>query len=81
MGRQLKAVDINPVHILEAAYDGSDNMIYLGKAIPGTATATAAWQIRKMTYDGSDNLTVIELADGNDDFDNIWDNRAALSYS
>ncbi len=75
------AVDEYSIYTQRLAYDGSDNLIYLGLAIGGTATSAALWQIRAFAYDGSDNLTSILLADGNLEFDNVWDDRAALSYS
>ena len=62
-------------------YDVSGNMIYVGIAHPREATTDAVWQIRKLGYDGSGNLTSILYANGYKRFDQIWDNRAALSYS
>lgn len=51
---------------------------YLGKATPGTATNAASWQIMKVDESAG---TVITWADGNTDFDNIWDNRQSLTYN
>jgi hypothetical protein len=68
-------------YIIALAYDGSGNLIYLGRAISGSSKASAVWQIRKFTYDVGNNLTDSALADGNDKYDNVWDNRASLSYS
>ena len=62
-------------------YDGSGNMIYQGTADPGTAKSAAGWRIAKFTYDGSGNLTDIQLADGDLNYDNVWNDRASLSYS
>ena len=53
---------------------------YLGESFPGTATSAAAWRIQRFTFDVSGDVT-IEWADGNAIMDNVWDNRAALSYS
>jgi hypothetical protein len=53
---------------------------YYGRADPGVATSAAAWQIQKLTYAADGDVT-IQWADGNDSFDNVWDNRASLSYS
>lgn len=58
--------------------EASATITYVGKAAPGTATASALWQIQKI--DTSGDLT-IKWADGNADFDNVFDNRASLSYS
>ena len=58
--------------------EASATVTYIGKAATGSATSGALWQVQKIdTTTG----TVITWADGNGDFDNIWDNRASLSYS
>lgn len=57
----------------------SDVLLYVGKAIPGTATSVALWRIQEITVVGDE--TIILWADGNTDFDNEWDDRASLSYS
>lgn len=62
-------------------YDINGNMIYHGIAIPGSATSAAVWFIEKYTYNADNQATVHQLADGNDQSDNVWDNRASLSYS
>ncbi len=61
---------------LRSAEVGS--ITYYGYAAPGTATDKAAWKIKKI--DGTGDIFV-QWADGNDDYDNIWDNHASLSYS
>ena len=60
-------------------YDGSNNPIYIGKAATGTASANTQWQIKRITYSGT-NPTNIQWADGNSEFDNSWTNRASLTY-
>lgn len=50
---------------------------YFGEAVPGTASSTASWRISRMTNADS----TIEWADGDGKFDNVWDDRASLSYS
>lgn len=61
-------------------FDGSGNLIYHGEAPMGTSKATAGWRIQKFTYSG-DNMTDAQFADGDRKFDNVWNNRASLSYS
>jgi len=52
---------------------------YSGKAEVGSLTSAVVWQIKKIVESGDD--ITITIADGNINFDNIWDNRAALTYS
>lgn len=63
------------------AFDGSNNPIYIGSALQGSAKSASVWQIRKLTYDGSNNVTDIQFANGSPDYNAIWNNRASLSYS
>ena len=44
--------------------------VYLGFAPKGLATSVAGWLLHKFTYDGSDRITVRQIA-----YD-IWDDRA-----
>lgn len=59
--------------------DETSSATYIGIAAPGSATSTASWRVQQITTSGT--VTSILLADGNKLFDNIWDNRAALSYA
>lgn len=59
--------------------DPDSSTTYVGKAPFATATSSAGWQIRKILSSGT--VTSILWADGNDNFDNIWDNRTSLTYS
>jgi hypothetical protein len=60
--------------------EASSTVTYVGKAAPGSATGSAVWKISKYTDNGSGTLTETQ-ADGNANYDNIWNNRASLSYS
>lgn len=62
-------------------YDADGNLIYAGKVAIGTAKTAAVWQIKKITYDANGNLTDITWADGNKNFDNVWNDRTTLTYS
>lgn len=57
------------------------NPIYIGLAQVGSPKASTVWQIRKLTFDGSNNVTDIQYAGGTAAFTSAWDNRASLSYS
>lgn len=54
------------------------SVTYVGKARPGSVTSSGVWQVKKIDQTSG---VVITWADGNTLFDNIWDNRASLSYS
>jgi len=57
-----------------------DTVIYKGEAIPGSLTSASVWRVRKLTLAGDGDVTEI-WADGNANFDNVWDDRASLTYS
>lgn len=56
----------------------SENLQYLGWGQPGSATNAPLWRIQRISKTGT--VTSITWADGNQNFDNIWDNRASLNY-
>lgn len=51
---------------------------YWGTAKVGTATSAASWRIARTKDDFTEQD---KYADGNDDMDNVWDDRASLIYS
>jgi len=63
---------------------GSPQVIYKGEAAAGAGLGASAWRIARITITtdggGNDDLAT-QWADGNANFDNVWNNRAALSYS
>lgn len=54
------------------AYDGSNNLIYIGIAPRGKLTSDSMWVIWKLSYDGSNNLITVQTSSEY----SIWDNRA-----
>lgn len=78
-GQGFKFVD-DVKHAVQTDAATTSNVTYIGKAKIGSATSSTVWQIMKVDETTTD-VTVITWADGNDNFDNIWDNRASLSYS
>ena len=48
--------------------------VYLGTAPPGTDPTVGIWNVRKLTYDGSSRLTLIQNATG------PWVDRTTLPY-
>ena len=59
--------------------EASATITYVGYAAPGTATSGALWRI--MRIDTSALAADVLYAGGDTNFDNVWDDRAGLSYS
>ncbi len=57
--------------------EASATITYVGYSTVAS-TAGATWKIKRL--DSTTGLIVLR-ADGNLNYDNIWDNRASLSYS
>lgn len=69
------------------AHDANDNLLYEGWAVrKGADTSLAIWKMKKYFWTAGtagDQVFVEEAwADGNELYDNIWDNRATtVSYT
>ena len=59
--------------------EASGNLTYIGFAKLGSATSSAVWQIFRVQKTGS--TTLIQYADGDTRYNNIWDDRASLTYT
>jgi hypothetical protein len=59
--------------------DEVGSFTYIGEALPGSPTAASVWRIQRLEEVGEDSIII--WADGNSNFDNVWDNRLSLSYS
>jgi len=66
-----------------ADYNASGNLEYFGKAMIGSLSASAVWQIRKLAYEvvGSDDRVSSIIWAGDGDFTQVWDGRTGLSYA
>jgi hypothetical protein len=58
----------------------SESEFYKGEAVPGSSMAAAVWRVQKVTIAGDGDVQAL-WAGGTANFDKVWDNRAALSYS
>ena len=56
----------------------SASVTYVGVAAPGASAADAVWQIKKLSKTGT--VLSVLWADGNVEYDNVWDNRTGLTY-
>lgn len=74
------AVTVDQAEYATQIDEAAGSITYVGKAAIGTATSAAAWQVYRMDESGDPELIIL-WADGDNNFDNIWDNRASLSYS
>jgi len=54
--------------------EASSDVTYIGEAPTGTAGSASSWRLRKMIVSGA--VTTVLWADGNENFDNVWDDRA-----
>lgn len=57
--------------------EASATITYVGKAKIGTSPGQAFWQVFKIDTTSG---TIITWADSDDNYDNIWDDRATLTY-
>jgi hypothetical protein len=74
-GRRLKYTQSVPMAV--RTDPASDTVLYVGQAKPGTLTSQALWRISKVDTSSG---TVITFADGDDLYNNVWDDRATLTY-
>lgn len=82
-GLDVNIINPVPIAVISASYatrldEASAVITYVGIASPGSLPSNAVWQIKRLN---STTGLVVEFANGNSNFTNIWDNRASLSYS
>lgn len=58
--------------------EASATITYVGEASPGTSGSDSTWRIKRL--DSTSGL-IITWADGDSDFDKVWDDRASYTYS
>jgi hypothetical protein len=77
---QAGTITVDPVTPYSVVVDeANETTVYIGEAAPGTVTSAASWRIKRIN---SGTITAeILYADGDDSFNQIWDNRANISYS
>ena len=57
----------------------SASLTYIGEAAAGTLDSSPAWRIRKLETTGS--VLSVSWADGDLQFDNVWNDRLSLFYT
>ena len=58
--------------------EASQTITYIGEAAIGMSESNPFWKVKRLEQSGS--VLKITWADGNEDFDNVWANRASLTY-
>lgn len=58
--------------------EASATVMYVGEAVAGSSASAAVWRIKKV--DTTTGVVVL-WADGDTGFDNVWADRATLSYA
>ena len=76
-GRRFKSTQMVPMKSAEVVDSGDSTLTYYGFTKFGVATSEALWRILREDSDTG----LVEAADGDDRFDNVWDDRESLSYS
>lgn len=66
-------------------YQGGQNLIYKGFARPGADTSAPVWQIAKLTYDGNNNITMIQWPRNDTGavtnfYEFTWDDRTSYDW-
>ena len=62
------------------AEDASNRLEYVGFAYPGALSSEAKWQIYKLEYSASGQVSKRRYANNNDKFDEVFDDRASFDY-
>jgi hypothetical protein len=73
------AVTDETTALFTAIDEVNKNLSYFGFAAIGSSQSAAVWKISRLQKTGT--VTLLQYADGDELFDNIWNNRASLSYS
>jgi len=68
------------VNYAERRETATGSITYEGWADPGSLTSAAVWRVSRIVESGHPEF-VRTWADGDNLFNNIWDDRATLSYS
>lgn len=72
------SVNSTPVEFATRVDEASSTVIYIGQAIPGSQDSAAMWLIKKIIISGATVSTL--YANGSSAYDQVWNNRAALTY-
>lgn len=76
-------MSVSAVTSLDTTYttrvdDASPTVTYVGEASVGSSESSAVWRIKRLTTSGT--VLSIQWANGNRQFENIWNDRSTLNY-
>lgn len=71
--------DLEPAALTKRVDDIDNESCYVGEALPDADEGDPVWRIFKATF-LIDSATKL-WADGNGEFDKVWDDRASYDYS
>jgi len=71
--------DYNIEHDQALILDEGTPNSYHGTAVKGSVTSAPVWRIKRINVVGG--VTTVTWADGDSNYDNVWDNRAILTYT
>jgi len=67
---------------LTLLFDEDGDYSYVGEALPGTDTSTAAWRIYRLDESEAGSIELVKkYAGGTSEFDKNWDSRVGYSYT
>ena len=70
--------DISDKRLTVRLDEVSDTLFYVGKALIGSVDSDSTWQIVRYTTTGS--ILKSEYANGSEEFNRVWNDRATLTY-
>ena len=73
-------MDDSEDYIALVDYSSGSNSVFFGEAVPGSSTGEQVWRIRLFFNNQATGIASVLWADGNNNFDKIWDNRRMYVY-
>lgn len=70
--------EVSTTSLLSTRIDEGATYMYLGYAAPGSLESAGVWRVSRFTLA---NVSGMQWADGDINFDNVWNDRTSLIYS
>ena len=77
-------MSVSSVTVINTIYsirvdDATSTVTYIGEAPLNASESSSVWRIKRLETIG--NILSITYADGDQNFDNVWIDRASLTYT